>query len=174
MNLSKRWGSITPMALNCCTKKNCSERLDSVKKLINVWSLRGLSVYGKVIIPKFVYIFFTFAGPQGNCQIKELNRMLFKFLWKGPDKVTRLSAINEYDNGGLKMIDLESMIKSLRLAWMKRIFGTSEGAWKSYLSFSLERFGCFFFYCNYDVKDLYISCQFYSGLLQWWSEFRNV
>ena len=72
------------------------------------------------------------------------------------------------------MIDLESMIKSLRLAWMKRIFGTSEGAWKSYLRFSLERFGgLFLFYCNYDVKDLSISSQFYSGLLQWWSEFRD-
>ena len=48
--------------------------------------------------------------------------MIFKFLWKEIDKVTRLSTINEYENGGLKMIDLESMIKSLRLAWLKRIF----------------------------------------------------
>ena len=117
-----------------------------------------------LIIPKFVYISSLLPVPKEI--VKELSRMLFKLLWKGPDKVTRLSAINEYDSGGLKTIDLESMIKSLRLAWMKRIFGTSEGAWKS-LRFSLERFGGFFlFYCNYDVKDLYISRQFYSGLLQ--------
>ena len=65
--------------------------------------------------------------------IKELNQLLFKFLWKGTDKVTRLSAINEYENGGLKMIDLESMIQTLRLAWIKRIFGANDGTWKSYL-----------------------------------------
>ena len=47
--------------------------------------------------------------------------MLFKFLWKGVDKVTRLSAINEYENGGLRMIDFETMVKSLRLTWLKRI-----------------------------------------------------
>ena len=28
-------------------KKNFIERLESVKKLVNVWSSRGLSVYGK-------------------------------------------------------------------------------------------------------------------------------
>ena len=42
--------------------KNVIERLDSVKKLINIWSSRGLSLCGKVtiikslLIPKFVYI----------------------------------------------------------------------------------------------------------------------
>ena len=34
------------------------------------------------------------------------------------------------------MIDLESMIKSLRLAWLKRIFGENDGAWKNYLRVS--------------------------------------
>jgi len=54
--------------------------------------------------------------------------MIFQFLWKRTGKVTRLSAINEYENGGLKMIDLESMIKSLRLAWPKRIFQCNNSA----------------------------------------------
>ena len=31
------------------------------------------------------------------------------------------------------MIDLECMIKSLRLAWLKRIFSENEGTWKNYL-----------------------------------------
>jgi len=43
-------------------EKNFIERLDSVKKLLNIWCARGLSLYGKItvikslIIPKFVYI----------------------------------------------------------------------------------------------------------------------
>ena len=51
-------------------EKNFIERLDSVKKLINVWSSRGLSVYGKVtiikslIIPKFVYILSLLPAPK--------------------------------------------------------------------------------------------------------------
>ena len=101
-------------------EKNFIERMDSVKKLVNLWSSRGLTVYGKVtvikslIIPKFVYILSLLPAPKEIVQ--ELNRILFQFLWKGTDKVTRLSTISEYENGGLKMIDLEGIIKSLWLA----------------------------------------------------------
>ena len=42
--------------------------------------------------------------------MKELNQILFHFLWKGPDKLTRVSVINEYDKGGLKMTDVDSMV----------------------------------------------------------------
>ena len=31
------------------------------------------------------------------------------------------------------MVDLECMVKSLRLAWLKRIFSGTNGTWKSYL-----------------------------------------
>ena len=83
--------------------------------------------------------------------------------------------LTEYESGGLKMIDLESMIKSLRLAWLKRIFQCSNGAWRSFLRFSLEPFGGLFsFHCNYNIKEIHISSNFYSELLQWWSEFRSV
>ena len=62
----------------------------------------------------------------------ELNQLLFEFLWKGTDKVTRVSVINDYETGGLKMIDLESIVKSLRLAWLKRVFNDSNATWKKY------------------------------------------
>ena len=113
-------------------KKNFIEKLDSIKKLMNLWLSRSLSLYGKItiikslIMPKFVYVCSLLSTPNGI--IKDLNQLLFKFLWKGVDKVTRLPVINEYEKGGLRMIDFESMIKSLRLAWLKRIFGTNNRA----------------------------------------------
>ena len=87
-------------------EKNFIERLDSIKKLINIWSSRGLSIYGKVtiiksfLIPKFVYACSLLPTPKEL--VKQLNQLLFKFLWKGTDKVTRLSTINEYEEGGLR------------------------------------------------------------------------
>ena len=92
--------------------------------------------------------------------------MLFKFLWKGVDKVTRLSAINEYENGGLRMIDFETMVKSLRLTWLKRIFNENDRAWKSYIR-QIQYGGFYLFHCNYDVRDIPIRSQFYTELLQW-------
>ena len=101
--------------------------------------------------------------------MKELNRLVYKFLWNGPDKTTRLSTINDYAKGGLTMIDLDCMIKSLRLAWLHRIYNVTKG-----LSHLLTKFGgLFLFNCNYDVKDISVSSLFYSQLLKWWSDFRE-
>ena len=70
-----------------------------------------------LIIIEFVYILSLLPTPKEI--IHELNRILFDFfLWKGTDKVTRLPKITEYENGGLKTVDMESMMISLRLAWL--------------------------------------------------------
>ena len=98
--------------------------------------------------------------------------MIYNFLWKGKVKVTRKSAISDYKGRGIKVVDTESMIKSLRLAWLNRIFGDNSGAWKNYLEYLLkETGGLVLFNCNYNVKDLTISSQFYMELLKLWSEF---
>ena len=78
--------------------KNFTEKLDKIKKLINIWSSRGLSRYGTVTIikslplPKVVYISSLLPTPESI--IKELNHLIYNFLWRGKDKITRKSAIN--------------------------------------------------------------------------------
>ena len=72
------------------------------------------------------------------------------------------------------MIDLETMVKSLRLSWLKRIFSENNCRWKMYLRHEVKNVGgLFLFHCNYDIKDVVFSSRFYSELLQWWSEFRE-
>ena len=160
-------------------EKNFIERLDSIKKLITIWSLRGLFIYGKLtiiksfLIPRFVYICALL--PTQNEVLKQLNQLLFKFLWKGIDKVRCVSVITDYGEGGLKMIDLDTMVKSLRLAWLKHIFNENDGTWKRYLKHQLKSVGgLFFINCNYDVNDYTISSQFYCKLLLWWSQFHET
>ena len=61
------------------------------------------------------------------------------------------------------MIDFETMDKSLRLTWLKRIFSENDGAWKSYIRQILEQYGGFLlFHCNYDVNDIRIL-NFFNG-----------
>ena len=73
-----------------------------------------MTIIKSFLIPKFVYV-CSRVLPTPNELVKQLNQLLFKFLWNGTDKVTRISVINEYEEGGLKMINLDSMIKSLSL-----------------------------------------------------------
>ena len=73
------------------------------------------------------------------------------------------------------MVNIESMIKSLRLAWLKRIFGNNSGAWKNCIEYLLkETGGLVLFNCNDNVKNITsISSKVYMELLKWWSELRK-
>ena len=147
--------------------------------LIYTRSARGLSIYGRVtlikslLIPKLIYI--SSLTPTPGHIIKEANQIIYKYLWKGSDKVRRLSAINKFEEGGLEMIDLETMIKALRLAWLSRFFSDGKGTWKTYLKHLFQDSGeLLIFSCNYDIKDLSITSLFYREVLQWWSDFRDI
>ena len=73
------------------------------------------------------------------------------------------------------MVDLECIVKSLRLAWLKRIFSGTKRTWKSYLQHILSSVeGLFFLNCNYNISDYTIPSQFYQELLLWWSQFRET
>ena len=107
--------------------------------------------------------------------LKRMERMIIKFLWRGPDKVTRNSDINSVENGGMNLMEIETQVKALRLAWITRILDSNKkGPWKSYFNYYLKPSGgTFLLKCNYEHKDLTPSLsRFYSDLLLWWEEFR--
>ena len=58
--------------------------------------------------------------PVSSELIKEVNKELFSFIWKGKDKVKRSALINDIEDGGLKMLDLESMISAQRVVCVKK------------------------------------------------------
>ena len=80
--------------LKLLKEKNFIARLDSIKKLINIWYSRGLSIFDKVtiiksfLIPKFVYVCSLLPTP--NEMVKQLNQLLFKFLWKGTERASSM------------------------------------------------------------------------------------
>ena len=98
-------------------------------------------------IPKVAQVASLLPTPENI--IDKLNYLIYNILWKGKDKVTRKSAINDYEGGGIKMVDIEGMIECLRLAWLERIFGDNSGAWKNYLEYLLkDTGGLFLFNCK--------------------------
>ena len=48
--------------------------------------------------------------------------MFYEYLWnKGPDKIKRTVVIQNYQDEGLRMINVDIFIKSLKLTWPRRI-----------------------------------------------------
>ena len=81
-----------------------------------------------------------------------------------------LSAINDYESGGVKLLDIDSMIKALRLAWLKQIVSNNRATWKTYFMLLLKELGDpLIFNCNYCFEDLSMNTLFFNKeLLQWW------
>ena len=102
-----------------------------------MWKWRGLTLIGKIqmiktfIIPKFLSK--ATAISISNDIVKEINRLIFGFIWKGNDKIKRTALINDIENGGLKMLDIESMISPQRVMTLKKYLGESNSTWKTIL-----------------------------------------
>ena len=82
--------------------------------------------------------------------IKEINSLIYSFIWKGNNKIKCAALINDMENGGLRMLDIQDHISS----------------WKIILDFFLFRVGWeFILKCNFDTPKMpvylpafYIEC----------------
>ena len=55
--------------------------------------------------------------------LNELNKLFFNFFWDGKtEKIKRNMLIEDIQEGGLKMIHLQSFITYLKVSWVKRFF----------------------------------------------------
>ena len=56
--------------------------------------------------------------------------MLYDFLWDNkPDKIKRIQISQDYKNGGLRIVNIENFIHSLKLTWIKRLFVGKNSPW---------------------------------------------
>ena len=158
---------------------NFGEKIEKMKKTVSSWSARNLTLLGKISIVKFlvvsqiVHLLSSLPSPSGV--IKEINCLLYGFLWdsKG-DKIKRTEMINEYNKGGLKMIDLQSFNESLKIKWIKGYLDdNNKGKWKSFVNHYLEKHGGkLVFSANLKRQDtplLNISDPFLAETVEYWS-----
>ena len=126
-----------------------------------MWSSRRLTLFGKVLIIKglglsqILYSASNINVPKDIA--KTVKGKLFSFLWnKKRDKIKRESLHQDYDNGGIRMPDIDLMIKAMRLAWIARLLKHGNLNWKSVPDFYLRKLGGlnFLLRCNYDVTFL--------------------
>ena len=92
------------------------------------WRRRNLSLMGKItvikslLLSKLVHILTALPNPSDE-DIKKINNIFYKFIWNdGADKIKRARIVQDHHNDGLKMIDLRSFIKGLKISWLKRLY----------------------------------------------------
>ena len=109
--------------------------------------------------------------------VSTLKPKLFGFLWKNKkDKIKRVGLYQNYETGGLRMTDVDSMIKALRLAWIPRLLRGGHQNWKSVPNYFFEKYGGlqFILNCNYDVKYFEKLPNFYKEILKYFSDLKAL
>ena len=56
------------------------------------------------------------------------------------NKIKREVLYQDYDKGGLRMTNIETMIKALRLAWIPRLIQNGHSSWKSVPNYLFKKY----------------------------------
>ena len=102
---------------------NYKEILSKIKRLLNWWKQRDLTIMGKVhllktyALSKLNYVSSSLVVPKWViAEIEKKN--CFEFIWNGKDRIKRVICYQDYRDGGLRMTDFELFVKTQRVTWI--------------------------------------------------------
>ena len=158
---------------------NFRQTLKSIKKSLHMWKWRNLSILGKIqiiktfAIPKLMFRASVIPVPKDL--VKEVNSIFYTFIWNGKDKVKRCALISDIDQGGLKMLDIESMINARRVICLKKFLEDYPSTWKSFLNSRILSAGrSLILHCNFDTIKLKTQFpKYYKECFDAWSGLNN-
>ena len=127
-------GITFPYNVRVGNKINFDERLAKLKKVLNIWSSRHLTILDRIAIvknvalAKLVYSCSVLNVPADF--VKEVNRNIFSFVWNfKPDKVRRKTLVGPICKGGLSMVNFSDVVKSLNISWVNRYCKAPDSHW---------------------------------------------
>ena len=97
------WESTSLMTKNSQAKRTSIDRLDSLRKLLNIWSARDTSVHGRIqivksmAISKLTFVCSVLSTPASFAA--EVDKLIFDFIWnyKIP-KIKETTLIKDKEN----------------------------------------------------------------------------
>ena len=92
---------------------NYKDKTEKIQLILGCWKLRRLGLLGKITVLKSLIasqvVYILSPLETNHSAIKDINVMFYNFLWNDKsDKIKRSIMINDYSEGGLKMIDTAS------------------------------------------------------------------
>ena len=157
-------------------KLNFNDKIESLLKQLHWWKARNLSLTGKILIikalalSKFSLLASLMCVPKDI--ISKVNSAIYHFIWNGKtDKVKRILLEQDFENGGLRMLDFGTMIKGAKIKWITRYLSGERADWK--LTFEIfcgkENLNIFL-RSNFDIEEISAFVpSYYVESIKWWS-----
>ena len=111
--------------------------INKVKNTLNAWKPRRLKLKGKVlvvnalILSQIVYALTVIDMPEWVH--KELNSTITNYIWDGKlARIAQKTLIGKYEEGGLKLVDLNIKKKAIRIKTVKKyLYDRVDYGWKN-------------------------------------------
>ena len=106
-------------------ENNFLNHITKLQEVINIWKMRNLSLLGKkavfktLALSKIIHLVLVTNVPTATIEL--LSKIQKEFLWgNNKSKIKHDTLCNDYENGGLKSVDIFSKIVSLQCSWIRR------------------------------------------------------
>jgi hypothetical protein len=109
--------------------------------------------------------------------VSYITELAYAFVWDNkPNKIKQDTLIADYNQGGLKMLDIPSFLKAQKVMWVKRLLTPDKASWKALPSLYLEsQLGLDIFKCRAICTDKPVGFPgFYWQGLQAWVETKEL
>ncbi len=153
-------------------KLSISEKIVNIKRLMYSWKHRKLTLNGKVLIIKSLAVsqitYLANLLPFSDEVIKEIDRLIYDFLWdEKPHKVKKSIMIQDFIDGGHKMIDVQSLIITQKLKWVALYLNNHDCLWRHLMEaiINVDNLNVFL-RSDYDIYNNCTSSRFYIDVLK--------
>ncbi len=159
-------------------QKNFHDKLIKIERKLNMWKNRNLTIYGKTLILKsfalsqILYISTVLHIPDKI--IRKVDDMMFRFLWNSnTHKVKKNVIVQDYCNGGCKMIDLLERLRVQKIKWIKWYYEKDDVYWKATMEkcIPVENVDIFL-KSNFMLPQKSHISEFYYEILKTWREIK--
>ena len=118
---------------------NFEPKFREIKNLLLQWSKRNLTPFGKITVIKTLamskinHLLISLPSPSEKL-LKNLQSLFFSFIWNNSkDRIKRKVTIKDYQEGGLRMIDVFAFNQSLKITWIRRLLNSENEKWVNLL-----------------------------------------
>ncbi len=160
-------------------QKNLIEKLSKIRTIININKARNMSIKGKItflramVMPNLLYIASILFIPKDF--IAEIDKLFFDFIWpKGKHHVKKNVLIQKTCDGGLNMPDVHTMVKALRLTWVKRLLNKTSVCTRIAEHTSGVPNFTFLLKKKYDIENVQNVTLFYREILEEWAMIHSI
>ena len=161
---------------DACNDLNWYSKVNKMEGILEIWKTRrNLTLFGKVQVIKCLAmsgLIYTAT----NCEIpstdiiKDINKILYNFIWGKTERIKRNTLINDKCEGGINMIDVYSQFEALKASWVSRILhGDQMCHWKEIPLKQMNKLGDNLFILKTNINNIKM-CPLLYNLSQFYQE----